>query len=202
MLGDAARDDAGEPALCDPDDVDLRACYTFDQDLLDGSSYGNDISASNTVLVNGRRGLGLSTASGTFAVASTTSLDVPALTIKLWVKPNTLPIGTARMGLVDSASRWRLFVTSGGGLRCAVTGGIDFTIAGALAAGTWQRVACTYDGSLMHIYVDGTLAGVMMQTSTMPAPGSGMVVGHNNPSGENFDGTIDELQIFSAVVAP
>jgi hypothetical protein len=29
-----------------------------------------------------------------------------------------------------------------------------------------------------------------------------MVVGHNNPSGENFNGTIDELQIFSAVVAP
>jgi hypothetical protein len=29
-----------------------------------------------------------------------------------------------------------------------------------------------------------------------------MVVGHNNPSGDNFDGLIDDLQVFDAVVAP
>ena len=29
-----------------------------------------------------------------------------------------------------------------------------------------------------------------------------MVIGHNNPTGENFNGTIDDLQLFAAVVAP
>jgi hypothetical protein len=136
-------------------------------------------------------------------VASSANLDVTALTIKLWVNPARLPTGGARMGLVDSASRWRLFVASDGALRCALTGGIDYTTTtGKLATGTWQRVACTFDGVLMRIYVDGVMAGQKSQASAFGAPGSGMVVGHNNPSGDNFDGLIDDLQVFNAGVAP
>jgi hypothetical protein len=198
---DAMRDAA--LAFCDPADTTLRACYEFESNTLDGSSYHHDITANNLAFQNGHRGLGLSTKTGTYTVASSTGLDVAALTIKLWIKPTSLPSDGARMGLVDSASRWRLFVASDGALRCSLTGGIDFTTPpNKVTTGTWQRVACTFDGTLMRIYVNGVQAGQKTGASTFPTPGTGMVVGHNNPSGENFDGMIDDVQIFGAVVAP
>jgi hypothetical protein len=198
-----ASGDAAAP-LCDPTDQRLRACYTFEGNTLDQSAFGHDITAaSGTVFVAGDHGLSLATTAGTYTVASSATLDVTALTIKVWIKPNRLPTGGARMGLVDSASRWRLFVASDGALRCSLTGGIDFTtVVGRVAVGTWQRVACTFDGVLMRIFVDGVMVGQKTQASTFPAPGSGMVVGHNNPTGDNFDGLIDDVQLFNAIVEP
>jgi hypothetical protein len=202
MSGADAMLDAAPP-FCDPTDTTLRACYELEGNTLDGSSYHHNISASSVAFQNGHRGLGLSTKSGTYTVAASTGLDVTALTIKLWIKPNNLPSDWERMGLIDSASRWRLFVAPDGALRCSLTGGIDFTTPPSkVTVGSWQRVACTFDGVLMRIYVDGVQAGQKTGASAFPTPGTGMVVGHNNPSGENFDGMIDDVQIFGAVVAP
>jgi hypothetical protein len=195
--GDAAT------AFCNPTNVDLRACFTFDGNTLDGSSYGHNISASSVVFLPGHSGQALLTRTGTYTVASSSALDVTALTIKLWIKPSALPTGGERMGLVDSASRWRLFLASDGALRCSLTSGIDYTTGtGKVAVDTWQRVACTFDGVLMRIYVNGVMVGQKTSASAFPAPGTGMVVGHNNPTDENFNGLIDNVQVFNAVVAP
>ena len=51
-------------------------------------------------------------------------------------------------------------------------------------------------------FTPGGNAASLVQAGTFPKPGTGMVVGHDNPSGSNFDGIIDDLQIFSAIVAP
>lgn len=199
---DAPMADAA-PMLCDPADLDLRACYTFDGDTIDRSGYGNDATASVPAYVPGRTGMALSPVAGIVTVASTTSLDVAALTIKAWIKPNVLPTAGTRMGLVDSASRWRLFLQSDGALRCAISGGADLTTAaGKVVTGTWQRVTCTYDGAQMRIYVDGAMVGSSNMASALPMPGTGMVIGHDNPSGENFNGAIDDLQIWGSIVAP
>ena len=190
-------------AFCNPADLDLRACYTFDNNTLDGSSYGNHATASVQAFVTGHTGQALLTASGTITVPATTSLDVDVLTIRMWLKPNMIPTGGARMGLIDSASRWRLFLQSDGALRCAVTNGVDFTTGlGKVVANQWQRVTCAYDGSVMHVYVDGTVVGTSNINSTLPKPGTGMVIGHDNPTGSNFNGAIDELQIWGSLVDP
>ena len=192
------------PAFCNPADLDLRACYTFDGNTLDGSSYGNHATASIPVFVAGHSGgQALLTTSGTITVPATTSLDVSVLTIKMWIKPNMIPTGGARMGLIDSASRWRLFLQSDGALRCALTNGVDFTTGlGKVVANQWQRVACAYDGTVMHVYVDGNVVGTSNIASTFQMPGTGMVIGHDNPSGSNFIGAIDELQIWGSIVGP
>jgi hypothetical protein len=195
--------DVAPQAVCDPTDPTLRACYTFETNTLDSSGKDNHITTTSNAFAMGRSGMGLVTAAGTFTVAATTTLDVNPLSIKVWIMPFALPTGGARMGLVDSGSRWRLFVQSDGAVRCRLSTGPDLTSAiGKVTANTWQRVTCTYDGAQMLIYVDGMLVATQTQTASFPATGSGMVVGHNNPTGENFDGVIDELQIFSAIVAP
>lgn len=195
-----------EPAVpfCVPEAA-LRACYAFDNTTEDGSSYNNDAVSSTNGYLTGHDGAGkgIVTTSGTITVGNTTSLDVAMFTIKLWMRANTLPTGGARAGLVDSGGRFRLFLQSDGALRCAITGGTDLTTAtGVVDASTWHRVTCTFTGSQMRIYVDGTMVGTSNTASTVPATGGGMVIGHNNPSGENLNGAIDDLQIWSAVVPP
>ena len=190
--------------LCANAPTSLRACFTFDGNLQDGTTNNNDATASPAAMfVTGHAGQALVTSSGTFTVGVSSSLDVSAVTMKMWIRPNSLPAGVARMGLMDSGSRYRMFVLADGALRCAITDGPSLvTAAGVVAINTWQRVACTYNAVEMKIFVNGTQRALLNSTQAIPSANSGMVIGHNNPSGENFDGAIDELQVFGAVVAP
>lgn len=183
----------------------LRACYDFENSLQDGSQYDNDITPSGTpVFVAGHAGgTALVTSTGTFTTANTTSLDITTFTFRMWIKPNTLPGAGARMGLFDSGGRYRMFLMPGGAIRCTTTNGPDLTTAvGAVGIGLWHRVACRYNGTTMAIFVDGAMLATETQTSSVPATGGNMVVGHDNPSGQNLNGAIDDFQIFSALVAP
>lgn len=203
-LADIAIDDPPAARLCNPADLDLRACYVFDGDTNDGSSYANNANATGTAFVTGYRGQALQT-SGTAVVSvpATTSLDIATMTLKMYIKPSSLPVGSARMGLIDSASRYRMFVQAFGTLRCAFTGGADYTTPQTvITMGVWQRVACTYDGTTLKLYVDGAMVGSQSYTGSLPMPGTGMVMGHNNPTGENFNGAIDEVQVWGSIVAP
>ncbi len=194
------------PATCDSTDLDQRVCLHFDNDTIDGSSYGNDVAASAPSFVIDRNGGGaLVTTTGTNTAAATTSLDVGKFTIKLWVNASSIPTGGARAGLFDSSGRFRMFLESDGALRCAISPGGTFELVTAInqiPIGVWTRVACTYDGTTMAIYVDGQQRDSAQLNATVPAAGAGFVVGHNSPSGENFDGAIDDLEVWGSVVAP
>jgi hypothetical protein len=195
--------DAPRP-LCDPADPTLRACYTFDGNTEDGSSNGYDAVATGTSFGAGRTGQGLVVGAGdSVVVAGGAGLNVAQLTIDLWIRPSSIPAAGTRAGLVDSGNRFRMFLQPAGLVRCATTNGpsLETTAAHAVSAGAWAHLTCTYDGTTMQIYVDGAVAAMLTQASTIPT-GAGMVIGQNNPSGENFDGTIDELRIFGAVVPP
>lgn len=202
---DAESDTPDAPqSLCNPADPTLRACYTFDGNTEDGSSSGYGAVAVGTSFGAGRNGQGLVVGAGdSVQVVGGVGLNVSQLTIDLWIRPSSLPAAGTRAGLVDSGNRYRMFLLPGGLVRCATTGGpsLETTAANAVSAGAWARLTCTYDGNTMRIYVDGAGAAMMTLASTIPT-GTGMVIGQNNPTGENFDGTIDELRIFGAVVPP
>jgi len=202
---DAARGAPDAPrALCDPADPRLRACYTFDGNTEDGSSNAYNAVAVGTSFGTGRFGQGLVVGAGdSVQVAGGAGLNVTQLTIDMWIRPSSIPAAGLRAGLVDSGNRYRMFLYSGGLVRCGTTNGPSLytTAANAVSAGAWAHLTCTYDATTMQIYVDGVEAAMVVQASTIPT-GTGMVIGQNNPTGENFDGTIDELRIFGAVVPP
>jgi concanavalin A-like lectin/glucanase superfamily protein len=191
-------------AFCNAADLDLHACFTFDGDTLDRSSYGNTVSATGTSFVEGVSGQALGvTAGSNVAAGDSPSLDVTVLTIKMNIKPTTIPTGTLRAGLFDSSNRYRMFLQAGGAIRCALTGGVDLTSpTGVIVMGVWQRVTCTYDTTTMNIYVDGALVATMTQAGAIPVAANGFVIGQNSPSGENFDGAIDNVQLWESIVAP
>jgi len=122
----------------------------------------------------------------------------------MWIRPSAYPIDPLRMGLVDSGGRYRMFLLANGLVRCAITGGpaAVTTAAHAVPLGTWTRLACSYDGATLTVYVDGAIAATTSQSVTIPATGGGMVIGQNNPTGENFAGAIDDLEIWGSIVGP
>jgi hypothetical protein len=197
--------DADPTPLCDPSDATLRACYTFDGNGQDGSNYNNDVSLGGGMSFGtGRRGQALVTTSGTATVGASSSLNMSMITMDMWIRPSSIPTGGARMGLLDSGGRYRMFLQSDGAVRCAITNGPSLTTStGEIVASSWQRVTCTYDANnTMRIYVDGSSKAMLNSTQVIPSVTGGMVIGHNNPTGENFDGAIDDLRLFSTIVVP
>ena len=80
-------------ASCDASDARLRACYTFDGDTKDRSSYGNHANAANVTYAPGQFGKALRLASNSrVLVAQHPSLDLTAMTIKLWIRPTSFPV--------------------------------------------------------------------------------------------------------------
>jgi hypothetical protein len=201
---DAAADGSAGP-FCDLADLDLRACFTFDGSVHDGSYYAHSTSTSNVSYTAGHDGqaAALGPTSGISVTGNESSFDISLFTMKMWINPSSLPADGLRMGLLDSGNRYRMFLEPGGQLRCAITGGPDlYSGSHFVQTGVWQRVACTFDGTTTTIYVDGAVAGSVVQAATINTSSSGLVIGENNPSGDNFEGAIDDLQLWGSIVAP
>jgi hypothetical protein len=201
-------------ASCDASDARLRACYTFDGDTKDRSSYGNHANAANVAYAPGRFGKALRLASNSrVLVAQHPSLDLTAMTIKLWIRPTSFPVrrrealagkseGEVRMGIIDGEATYRMYVQEGGIIRCSLTGRPEALSPVPIPLGEWTRVACTFDGSAMHIFFNGVSVVEVKQAGKIAASIASMAIGHDFPGSDNFVGDLDQLEIWNAVVEP
>jgi hypothetical protein len=157
---------------------------------------------------------------------STTRVQVPdtstfepasAVSVTAWVKASGSP-GAFKYMVSKGASAcltasYGLYTGPSGGLMFYVAGsdGLSFTRSPDAGTGVWDGnwhfVAGTYDGSAVHLYVDGTEIG-----SGTPASGSigyglpdtnDLFVGHYaGCSGLDFTGMIDEPQVWTRALSP
>jgi hypothetical protein len=136
------------------------------------------------------------------------------VTLEAWIYPQTIstngsPSGhNANEGAIihkSGASDDNLGLTvSSGGLTFYLDNGSDNTlIASVPSINEWAHVAATYDGSNMHIYINGILdaslsvsgsGSIINNTNTLRFGGVHGAVGGNPHS---FDGRIDEIRIWS-----
>ncbi len=71
-----------------------------------------------------------------------------------------------------------------------------------LAANTWHHLACTYDGTALRFYIDGTLRGTTASASQTIINSTRPVwIGGNEAWGEYFDGQIDDVRIYSRALS-
>ena len=71
-----------------------------------------------------------------------------------------------------------------------------------LQPGTWYFLACTYDGTDLKFYIDGTLSDTTNRPGgTIPDGGREIWIGGNEPWGEYFDGVIDEARIYNRALS-
>ncbi len=125
-----------------------------------------------------------------------------AMTLEMWIRPDDVEV-FGRVGLVDNNGRYGLFLENGYNLLCEVSigGGVVTNNEVVKKGGGWQHVACTYDGAMVRIFLDGVEK--VAETRTGPIGGSqgGTSVAQNSLSGNEFEGAIDTLRIWNIALA-
>ena len=197
-----AAPDVPPPPVCDASDPDLVACYRFEPGPTqphDESMYRNDGTSTATTLTAGVDGdaLSLDGATSYDHVPDSPSLDMPStqLTMETWFMMRSEPT-TTRSGLLDEDGQYGMFVLASDVLRCSMAPGVVDTPA-MITLGAWTHAACTYDGAVIKVFVNGVIAAEAAGTGTIsPAGVNGLAIGMNSPSGDVLDGAMDDLRIY------
>jgi hypothetical protein len=69
------------------------------------------------------------------------------------------------------------------------------------AIGRWNHVAATFDGYFMRIYLNGGLVGTMEVAGTFSMNTNNLVIGNEQDRAEYFQGSVDELRIWSRALS-
>jgi len=181
-----------------PSTLDLVGCYRFENNGDDGSLSNADAQLTAVSWDYGVDGQAVVTdAASVILVPEHIGLDVPALTVELWVRATAFPVNSDRAGLVDDDGQYGLFVYAGGEIRCSCAGqAVSYQ---SLEPNVWTHLACTYDPIAgLLLYIDGD------EEASAPANGmpstsgtTGLSIGGNNPSGDPFTGAIDNVRIWN-----
>lgn len=140
-------------------------------------------------------------ASNLVAVKSSPSLSLSqAMTLEAWVYPTATQSGWRTL-LQKSDS---YFLHASGSNALQPEGGVVYNNVGAqvassaaIAVNVWTHVALTYDGSNLHLYLNGALVSSLAQTGAIGSNANDLYIGGNNPYGEYFRGLIDEVRIYN-----
>ena len=176
--------------------------------VADTSGNSNHGAVSNATWTTGRYGSALSF-NGTdswVTVADSNSLDlVGAMTLEAWVFPTDLADWRAVILKETSGDMvYALYASDG-----AVPGGhalidsewqrVDGTT--ALTLNTWTHLAATFDGAALRLYINGQLnasTSISGNLNTSPWP---LRIGGDAVWGEYFEGTIDEVRVYSRALS-
>ena len=118
-------------------------------------------------------------------------------TLEAWVRPDRLPTGGQRMGVMDEETRFGMFILSGGTLACS-SAGETVTVPGAVRVGQWSAVTCTTSANTIAAWVDGVQRNQGVLNGN-PAGTANLAIGSNNPSGDAFEGLMDNVRVWNTV---
>lgn len=176
-----------------------------------GNADEGDLNGGNWV--QGQSGMALDFANGEKVMLDDVNVDSDGITISAWFKADSAgQLGEGRIisksvGLSEDEHNWMISFGNLDGqvrLRFRVrTTLIDtktlWGTQGEIKMGTWQHVAATYDGDTMRLYLDGVQIG-STQDAIGPVesnPSVAVAIGDNPNGGRGFDGSIDEVRIYS-----
>ncbi len=199
--GGAADDDAADtsvprPAMCN--EPGLVLCFAFENDLANSAPGGGGPSnVQDVTFTEGVVGQAILLGSTSFIRSPTVAgFNPPVSTVEAWVRPMELVDDSV---VFDADERFSMTIRKDGHLRCTPS-----TIANtvAISVGAWTHIACVFDGTKVHAYVNGVSQGIG-DGKNGTHPTAGVAIGGNSPSGQPFVGAIDSLRLFtSARTAP
>ncbi|MGH3371851.1 MAG: LamG-like jellyroll fold domain-containing protein, partial [Nocardioidaceae bacterium] len=201
------------PFTAGPPPSDLVAAYSFNEGsgsmVADASGSGNAGTISGATWTSGGRfgnALFFNGADTWITIDDSASLDLTtAMTLEAWVYP-TASAADWRSVIVKEGSNnvlaYFLHASSSPNGEPAV-GLTTATSEQALGAGltlpvnTWSHLAATYDGATLRLYVNGVEAANRAISGLLVTTASPLRIGGNGVWGEFFQGTIDEVRIYS-----
>ena len=183
---------------CQPQ-AELRLCLSFEGAVADLSSERLSLVARQVAFEPGPSGQAarLGAQSSLTISDGLGALTANQMTLEAWVRPERLPAGAERAGIIDRDGHYGLFLLAGGDVGCSVNGAAVIAQAG-LRAGEWSSVACTVSGQSMSVWINGTRrAEAAAGARTMGPVSSPISIGSNSPSGENLEGLLDNVRIWT-----
>lgn len=199
--GGAAADAAGTAACDDPDIV---LCMQFEDTTDDRSATKLAVTATGVEYADGHDGRAIKLdADSAITLPESQALDVTEITLEAWVKPDTSD-GTNIV--FDNQGQYALIVRDDKA-DCVVIGDSEFLNpnGGAVAAGEWTHIACTYDSTDgLRVFQDGAQVGSANADGDITTGGQdGSAVGEDHPNaGSKFVGMIDSLRLWKVARAP
>ncbi len=186
------------------------ADYTFSQNSLDATIYGNHADISTAALGTDRFGFGKSAllldgATSEVTAANAAQLNGANTTITFWVKVNSLPANGEAFLLSNGGwqERFKISLPSHGKVVFTTngSGGISDMDAGngnELPVGVWKQVVMVHNGVADKIFIDGVLKGSKAVTGSLNPSTKPLGIGYNPIDGGNwFDGAMDDVSIYN-----
>lgn len=226
-VSEAATITGGMPALTGQWDLNENTGTSTTADLSGNSLTGtlNSITSSSWVLGKSGSALDLDGNADYVQIADNALLDFntgSTYSYSFWIKPDSMQEwSTVWSQTVDSSSYFLVYAHTSTTNPWIVTSGISVGLYdgsavatrtsnnNVISIGKWSHITITYDGSLaaasrIRIYVDG-----IDQTGTGTGSGGTSTlsiantrIGANQPFGEYYNGAIDEVRFYSAVLTP
>jgi hypothetical protein len=189
----------------------LTGWWRGEGDYTDAIAGNTGTPTGNVTFTTGEIGQALNFPTGSGGIiipySATYNIQSPGFTAAVWVN-GTTPQPGAQNGLVTLLEKspdainfngWALEANaSTGAVQFSIGDGTGFkTVTGTnVLDGKWHLVVGTWDGTAMAVYVDGTASSPL--TVTPANNTAGLAIGFDAATNsQNFEGAIDEVQIFN-----
>lgn len=118
-----------------------------------------------------------------------------------WVKASS---NQTDKTIIHKNGEFRLYTDSNGYPTCQVGDtGNTAAASSALPNNTWSHLLCTYDGSNIKLYINGTLVASNSRTGTITSSSSTNInIAQKSDSSQRYGGQIDEVVIYNYALTP
>ena len=140
-------------------------------------------------------------ASGNVALIAAASQTYSDVSWGAWVKASS---NQTNKTILHKSSEFRLYTDSNGYPTCQVGDtGNTAAASSALPNNSWSHLLCTYDGSNIKLYINGTLVASNSRTGTITSSSSTNInIAQKSDSSQRYAGQIDEVVIYNYALTP
>lgn len=192
----------------------LVAAYGFNEGsgsaVVDSSGQNNNGTATGTTWAPGRFGQALSfSGTGRVTIPDSNTLDAATgVTISAWVNPTSVATWSQVALKQNSTANDLIYglyaseqTRGAGGWIGQGTSTRSASSPTKLPVNTWTHVAMTYDQTNVRYYQNGVLVATTPRSGALAASSGPLTIGSNPIWGEQFNGLIDEVRVYSTALS-
>ena len=141
--------------------------------------------------------------------STSTAYDSQTITMECWCYPNTLFQDGFLFEKGQVNTQYSMFIALAGVFYFRTIGGtinnqdLTFTASNYITANAWNHIACTYNGSIKIVYVNGVQAASVAASGTLQTGQTNQYIGKYGAATNNFpfNGRIAESRVYNIALS-